>query len=325
MKTELEKMNEYTSKISLTPGERIDMFQNIRTYADTYPVQPRYSSFIKYSFAYASMLAVIVGTTATSIAAEDSLPGDTLYSFKTNINEEVVKAFSFSNIQKAKANVALVDKRMGELEKMIVTQKDTPEKIEVIAIKLEEHKKDIQEFTGQKDYSTQDKNINEETTAIYATLESVIDSHLDILEGIAQKEEAAEIATTSNPPNTLITNTAPTSPKKDIEDTTVVLTMKANPEREEDNENNSQKQASSTPQTDKDVTGEKHAVTEIANFEADFEPLLKSIKERSDQQDRENSAEIRKNTRKKILETAEEELQIDIEEKTTINIKTNII
>lgn len=317
MKPNLENLKEYTTRVSLTSEEKLELFNNLRTYSNTHGVQSPFNIFARQSFVYASMFALLIGTGATSFAAENSLPGDILYPIKTNVNEEVVKTLAFSDTKKAKFTISRIDKRMSELEKMIVQEVDSPEKIDAVVMKLGEHKEDLQEFTDNIQITDQEEL--EEITEIYATLDSVIETHIDILEEI---EENSEMFALADIPKTLVTGTITEQPVEDSNSTStnVVLTMKvADPETSGQIATTDISTSTST-----EVTGEEDAINEILNFSTNIDPLITSIRSKSAITDEATSTQIKSTIRKRITEKAEEELNIEIEEETTINIETTI-
>jgi len=328
MKPELENLKEYPSKISLTSGEKFDMLQNLRAYSNAHPVRSRYSIFMKYSLAYASAFALIVGTGATSFAAEASLPGDILYPVKTNINEKVFETINFSKASKAQVAVGFMDKRMKELEKMIITQKDTPEKIDIIVEKLEENKKDLEEYTEQVEPT--DHEEVQRTADLYTELETIIDTHIDILEDIA-KDEKVEVAPEksenaiedtqendsdepSNKENVSITIVIDTSSSSVNEPKSMKVVSKKMPKNTEKTDTT---EASSTQGTS-EITSEEYAVSEIVSFSTKLDTIITSAKEKANQEDETSSQKIKSDTRKKIIEDVEKELQIEVEEEGSI-------
>lgn len=331
MKPELENLKEYTSKLSLTSEEKLNMFNNLRTYSNANPVRSKYTMLFRNSFTYASMFALLIGTSATSLAAEGALPGDILYPVKTEVNEAVVKSLSFSPSAKAKVAVNLMDKRMNELTEMIVTEVDSPEKIDTIVAMLEEHKEDLQDFTDQIEQTNPEEV--QEATEIYVALETVLDTHIDILEEIAEDEETqlaiADVA------DVVVTNTASETPtQEEPVDNTVVLTMMAAPAPETPVEpvmmaaklqsTSTDDMATTSIIADSVITGEEDAVFEITNFSTRIDPLIESAKSKASVESESTSTKIRNEVRKRIIDTVEQDLKIDIEEGTTIEIETII-
>lgn len=323
MKPELENLKEYTDKISLTSGEKLDMFQNIRAYTNAHPVQSKYGVFFKYSLAYASMFALLIGTSATSIAAEGALPGDLLYPVKTNVNETVVKSLTFSQAQKAKVTVNLMDKRMEELEKMIVTKVDSPEKIDIIVAKLEEHKEDLQIFTDQVEQNNPEEV--EEASEIYVALESVIETHIDILEDIAE-DEKVQVALSDITDDIVATTISDTPTDPSPQEVVVTITTSATSTQETSidtvvlSASNTVPEETSTSTQDIENTGEEDAIKEITNFSAQINPIINKIRRKDHEENSEtNSIQIRTDIRKRIIENAEKRLQINIDKESSEN------
>lgn len=342
MKPNLENLNEYTSKASLTTGEKLNMFENIRAYSNANPVKSKYTLLFKHSFAYASMFALFIGTSATSIAAEDSLPGEILYPIKVNFNENIIKSLSVTKAQKAKVNVSLVDKRMEELTEMIVKEKDSPEKIDIIAAKLEDHKEELKEYIDNIESS--DSEENAQAAEIYAELESVVDIHLDILEEIAENEDDVNVDTVDQEDEIVPQDTP-------ITELPIISTSSENTISDEDIATSSMKfevQATMTlsdtqePELKAEITqkvpvkiqnieaeeevnamlsGEEDAVFEISNFSEKLKPIITSAKMKSAEKYQATSTIKRPDIRKRVIETAEKELDITIEKTESFEIK----
>lgn len=67
--------------------------------------------------AIALLIAAALGG-GTSVAANNTAPGDILYSFKININENVEAVFAFSNRAKANWNIAKARARLEEAQQL---------------------------------------------------------------------------------------------------------------------------------------------------------------------------------------------------------------
>jgi hypothetical protein len=201
MKPKLENLTEKTDSVRLTSAEKFGMLSELRTYADAHPVRSPYQSvWFRQAFAvYASAFILVVATGATSFAAERSLPGDALYGIKTNVNEGVVRTLPLPASAKAKVEISMIDRRMGELEKMIVTNQDTPEKVDLVLKKIDDHK---EEFDVQV-LALSDTEAGNESDQIHSELETVVDAHIVVLEEITSEDEeeneTADVITPSEP------------------------------------------------------------------------------------------------------------------------------
>ncbi len=70
----------------------------------------------------AAVLSVFL-MTGVSLAAEGSLPGDTLYPLKVNINEEIQSLMAFSPESKAKFEIKRAERRLDEVERLALHNK----------------------------------------------------------------------------------------------------------------------------------------------------------------------------------------------------------
>lgn len=311
MKPELKNLKEYTDKLSLSQEEKFDMFQNIRTYSNTHPVTSSpYMLFMKYSIAYTTMFAILIGTSATSLAAEQALPGDILYPIKTNINEKVAQTLTFSKKQKTQVTVKLVGKRMGELEKMLIEKKDTPAKIDIVVQKLDEHKEDIKEI--QKSETEQESKDSADT---YTELESMIDTHIEILEDIMEDKKESEEVTK------LIKEEAEDSENSDdvILPNSVIPAKAGIQDQYPENEGKDEEikeDSTSTLDIERETEEEQtrdELILEAKKFSTEVESIITSSRERiSSTTDDVTTTKTKENTRKRILEEAEEKLDLEL-------------
>ncbi len=186
MKPNLDTLTEKTQNVRLSSAEKFDMLQDLRAYADTHSAKSPYqAAWFRSAFAvYASAFILVVATGATSFAAEQALPGDALYSIKTNVNEGVVRTLPLPASAKAKVEISMIDRRMGELEKMIVTNQDSPENVDIILKKIDDHKEEFDTHV----LALNDDQVEGETDEIQAELETVVDAHIVVLEEITSEE-----------------------------------------------------------------------------------------------------------------------------------------
>ena len=133
---------EYLAKLGqlkLSDSSRTRIENNLAAYARFHSVQgegvrvggdgrsiaqvPSRTSFITYlrNLQLTSMTAALVAIMlviggGTSYAAESAVPGDFLYSIKTDVNENIENVFAFSDESKAELQVRLVEERLEEAE-----------------------------------------------------------------------------------------------------------------------------------------------------------------------------------------------------------------
>lgn len=80
--------------------------------------------------AFAAALAVVLVTVSlggTAYAAEDALPGDALYAFKLDVNEQVQGAFALTDESKADWSLERARRRLEEASTLALTGRLTPE------------------------------------------------------------------------------------------------------------------------------------------------------------------------------------------------------
>lgn len=77
----------------------------------------------------AASLVVIVALSGVSYAAEDALPGDSLYAVKVNINEEARLLFAFGDEASAKWEIRRAERRLEEAITLARNSKNIPEAV----------------------------------------------------------------------------------------------------------------------------------------------------------------------------------------------------
>jgi hypothetical protein len=148
--------------------------------------------FRKPTVRFASLLSCLVvfcGFMGVAFAAHSALPGESLYPFKTGINEEVLSWVSFSNEAKAAYNVMLVQRRLEEIEKVAV-RGQLSEKANDQASSL--IKKRIAKANEHAGKAAQKKPAL--PTAVHSEIEASLFAHGFVLEGLANKHERGEVS-----------------------------------------------------------------------------------------------------------------------------------
>lgn len=138
MDKDITHIIEKLQKVHLTDNERTVMRQkllsdmNVRS--KSRPVQSPYAhsfsiqSFFKHSYAVSRALAFafIFSLTGSSLAfaAEQALPGDVLYPIKTQVNENILRAFyTKTPTDRVNFEATIMEKRLVEAEKLEQKQK----------------------------------------------------------------------------------------------------------------------------------------------------------------------------------------------------------
>jgi hypothetical protein len=121
-------------------------------------------------------IALIVGG-GTSYAAEGAVPGDFLYTVKTEVNENVKSAFAVSNEAEAKLQARLIEERLKEAEELAVEGKLTAQASADISSRLQNHYTQAQERSAQAEANGD----YESSATVRASMEGSFRTHADVL------------------------------------------------------------------------------------------------------------------------------------------------
>ncbi len=131
-----------TQQFNLSIEEREHMKNVLREYVAMTPPRtevthskavatPSLFSWITYHTrpVMAASLVAIVALSGVSYAAEDALPGDSLYAIKVNVNEEARLLFAFSDEASAKWEIRRAERRLEEAITLARNSKNIPEAV----------------------------------------------------------------------------------------------------------------------------------------------------------------------------------------------------
>lgn len=129
-----------------------------------------------------ALVLTLIG--GTSVLAEKSIPGDSLYSIKIHINEPAAGLFSFSKEDKAEWQERLVERRLDEAQKLI-SKNDLDEKTRLdlenkIKNQIEKFNNNISELAKEKGESVNSSDLN-------IRMQSSLIAYKSILENLSIK------------------------------------------------------------------------------------------------------------------------------------------
>jgi hypothetical protein len=101
-----------------------------------------------WAIAAMAFFAVLVGGGSTVLAADNSMPDNTLYPVKLAA-EQVQMTLTFSDMDKAELNAKLADKRVAEL--VYMTSKGDSERVQQVAQHLDNNLKNLNRLVGTAD------------------------------------------------------------------------------------------------------------------------------------------------------------------------------
>ncbi len=150
-------------------------------------VRSPYGLLLRYKKTYMPiilLLALVLGG-GTSYAAENALPGETLYPVKVYVNEEVRDFLAVSDKSNAEIATWLAERRLKEVEELLSEGKLTEEEAAAMEARIEKHLASFEEKIAKIEAKGGTKNGLEES------VEALLSSHgkaLGILRG-GEKDE----------------------------------------------------------------------------------------------------------------------------------------
>lgn len=135
----LKKGIEEIKKISLSQTEKEVMLHAILKQPVVLPYRVKSPFFLQLRALSVACVAfiLIIGVTTAS-AAENSLPGDALYSLKVNVNEPIRGVMSVTGVEKATWEVEKAGRRIIEVQKLAAKGRIDEKKKDEIEQKFEE-------------------------------------------------------------------------------------------------------------------------------------------------------------------------------------------
>lgn len=159
---------------------------------------------------------VILGAGGTSLAAQNSLPGDFFYPFRVNVNEEI-RSVLLSGQARSEYEVARAKKRVEEARELVVQNKMSPEIRNKISARLNSHvsrvQKDIDDLTQKGELKTAFEISNNlevslaegETFVSALSPDEVSSEELASINGIIRGPREASIATREKTESQILT------------------------------------------------------------------------------------------------------------------------
>lgn len=117
-----KQLFEKLTAVHLTQEEKRFMKQNVLLRANRRGILSPLTSFFYFSrsFVRVTALATLLLMCTTLVhASERSIPGDSLYGVKRNVNERVLGVFAVSDTKKAQLETKFVDRRLVEIQKVV--------------------------------------------------------------------------------------------------------------------------------------------------------------------------------------------------------------
>jgi hypothetical protein len=239
MKYHLDNLHKELKKFSLEKEEKASIRQSLISYMAVHPlkgeepvriVSPFYKKYKRtqiswYQFFRSStyvsafvVIALVLGG-SVSMAAENALPGDTLYGFKTDINEGILTALAVTPESQAELQTELATKRIREAEQLIKKNgKLSDSDKEIITTGIVKH---------TKSFTAEAKKIQDNKTVVAAAskLEATLTAHKDVLLTLEASTTVATATSTATSTGEVATTATSTDPTEVISTSTVTTTV----------------------------------------------------------------------------------------------------
>ena len=203
MEKDIKNLFKKTGKIALTPEEKLQTRANLQVFLNEHPVrnlaqerllwqrsmfQPIYL-FIQKPMP-AIIIAVLLLTGGVSYAAEQSLPGDTLYPVKVSVNEEVVEFLKPTLESKTAWDAKRAERRLEEAETLLTQGKFTPELRDTVEQKIEDHLTEV----SLRLATLKTQNKIPQATQLSLEIESTLTAHETVLDSLTTGTPGLEVA-----------------------------------------------------------------------------------------------------------------------------------
>lgn len=192
MSDEIKKFKKDMNSLTMSEGEKQRMKNTVFSYVEKNPVVQKrkgnipspYANLFNWYFSgkafatYAAVLLIVF--VGVSSSAEGSFPGDALYHVKVNINEPIVKSFSFTNEVKARTYASIAGRRLLEIEKITLEQNTDAELVQELNEEFKEHAAEVYKYVGRVKSSG---DINE-ARKLSSDFETTLEIHSKILKEV---------------------------------------------------------------------------------------------------------------------------------------------
>ncbi|MFN4181118.1 MAG: hypothetical protein ACK4FA_00270 [Candidatus Paceibacteria bacterium] len=201
MKNVWDKIIAEAKQVSLENEERDLLLSQIKAHIASHPVHIPKKDIIESSYAYRFRLAlswhekrfvplavilILVLFGGTSFAANYALPGETLYSMKVNVNEQVESWMALSPNANARFEAVKAERRLKEAEKLTVKKKKiTPKAKAQIKENFAKNAQNVKKIVAEIEASGDTTQAAE----VKAEFENKLEAHAVVLSKLASNED----------------------------------------------------------------------------------------------------------------------------------------
>lgn len=187
----LSQFKKCLQTIVLEHAKKDAVKENIVAYMNMHPVRKNVSDRLKsqnrgnilffntqHMYAKIATLLILLSGSGTAFAAENTIPGDSLYPIKIHINEPVREALAVSSEAKANWNAEVAERRLDEASKLAVQGKLSAELGTKLETKFVEQTQKIKDRIAKLQEAGKDDSASELSTR----LQSALQIHSEILD-----------------------------------------------------------------------------------------------------------------------------------------------
>ncbi len=193
----IQKISQFKKQVQriVLDAQQKDMTrENILAYMQTHPVRKSVSKRLKlhgeknilffnmqHMYAKIATILILLSGTGTAFAAENTVPGDTLYPVKVHVNEPVRGILAVSPEAKAHWDAQLAERRLDEASKLATHGKLTAE----IETRLESKFAEQTQKVKDRISKLQEAGKNDIASELSTRLESALQIHSQILDTLS--------------------------------------------------------------------------------------------------------------------------------------------
>lgn len=206
MNDPFKKLHTKARTVALTPEEKLRIKAAVLQYADTHPISlvrkdefgrqgsgtarkswPHYQMLTTktLTMTVGLIIAIVLGGGVT-FAAEQSLPGDALYTVKTSVNENVQEFLAINTEAKARVNARLAERRLEEAEQLAIKGNLSSEVQVDLRTKFEARSENAQKFIGELTA----KNDLDAAASLSSDMEARLKVRSSVLSALSKKDDS---------------------------------------------------------------------------------------------------------------------------------------
>lgn len=192
MKKNPEQFIHTLRSITLSSDMRASMREQLAAYAQMHPVHgtavrsPFTFLSLRWGMAFATLVLVLVSGTGVTYAAENSVPGDVLYTVKRKVTEPMLATLATDTETKAKLQTSFAERRLEEATKLAVADKLDAKTSDYLSQEIETAAETSTALAAELEVAGD----SDTALAVRSDLEARLSAHAQILAVVADDPES---------------------------------------------------------------------------------------------------------------------------------------